>query len=125
MIGGLAQRADKYRKLEDILDTLQECLAIRAEGDKEPATADDQQPREMVKHPDHYGGDTVYETIKVLEAWMTPEQYIGFLRGSVHRYTSRAGKKDPAKLIEDLEKAITYLQFEIDFRKRNNMESVL
>ena len=38
---------------------------------------------EEVNHPDRYGGDTTYECIKVLEAWMPREQYKGFLRGNV------------------------------------------
>ena len=25
--------------------------------------------KETVNHPQHYGGDTVYEAIKVIEAW--------------------------------------------------------
>lgn len=31
--------------------------------------------KEEVNHPERYGGDTVYECIKVLEAWLPPEQY--------------------------------------------------
>lgn len=57
-----------------------------------------------MNHPNHYGGDTVYETIKVLKAWG-----LGFLLGNAVKYISRAGKKDPAKLLEDLEKAQWYL----------------
>ena len=38
--------------------------------------------KEMVNHPSHYGGDTVYECIKVLKAWMSKEEYQGFLRGN-------------------------------------------
>ena len=33
--------------------------------------------KEEVNHPERYGGDTVYECIKVLEAWLPPEQYKG------------------------------------------------
>lgn len=48
---------------------------------------------ERVNHPQHYGGDTTYETIKVLEAWLTPDEYRGFLKGNELKYLSRAGKK--------------------------------
>lgn len=65
-----------------------------------------------VNHPAHYGGDTVYETIKVIEAWK-----LNFNLGNAVKYISRAGKKarrSPlnAKL-EDLEKARWYLEREI------------
>lgn len=58
-----------------------------------------------VHHPNHYGGDTVYETIKVIEAWG-----LGFHLGNAVKYISRAGKKDPARTREDLEKAKWYLE---------------
>lgn len=69
-----------------------------------------------VNHPQHYGGDTIYETIKVLEVWLSPEQFIGFLRGNAIKYKSRAGKKGPADL--DLKKAQFYTNYEIDFIDR-------
>jgi hypothetical protein len=60
---------------------------------------------EAVDHPAHYGGDNLYETIKVVEAWK-----LGFHAGNAVKYISRAGKKDPTKTVEDLAKAIWYLQ---------------
>jgi len=63
-----------------------------------------------VNHPNHYGGDTIYETIKVLKAWMTPEQFEGFCLGNTIKYISRAGKKD-AKL-QELKKAKFYLDYQ-------------
>lgn len=62
----------------------------------------------QVNHPSHYGGDTPYETIKVIEAWN-----LGFHLGNSVKYLSRAGKKDPNRTIEDLEKAIWYIQKKI------------
>jgi len=69
-----------------------------------------------VEHPKHYGGDTLYETIKVLEAWMTPEQFIGGLRFNAIKYLSRAGKKGDAD--EDLAKAKFYVDYEIAYITR-------
>lgn len=66
-------------------------------------------PVEHVNHPSHYGGDTTYEAIKVIEAWE-----LGFCLGNTVKYISRAGKKDPTRTIEDLEKAKWYLDREID-----------
>ena len=67
---------------------------------------------EQVHHPSHYGGDTTYETIKVLKEWMTPEEFTGFCRGNCVKYLSRAGKK--GDLLTDLQKAKFYLDYEID-----------
>lgn len=47
---------------------------------------------EDVDHPGHYGGDTDYEVIKVLEAWDL-ELAKGFCWGNLIKYTARAGKK--------------------------------
>lgn len=60
---------------------------------------------DQVRHPAHYGGDTTYEAIKVIEAWE-----LGFHLGNTVKYISRAGKKDQTKELEDLEKAAWYLQ---------------
>lgn len=61
--------------------------------------------KEAVDHPDHYGGeDNPYEAIKVIEAWR-----LGFCLGNTVKYISRAGKKDAAKELEDLQKALWYL----------------
>lgn len=61
--------------------------------------------RETVDHPAYYGGsDDLYEAIKVIEQWG-----LGFHLGNTVKYISRAGKKDPAKELEDLKKAAWYL----------------
>lgn len=71
-------------------------------------------PPELVNHPSHYGGaDNPHETIKVLETWLTPEQFSGFLLGNAVKYLSRAGKKRQADAQVDLEKASWYLEREI------------
>lgn len=60
---------------------------------------------EQINHPVHYGGDTPYEAIKVIEAWE-----LDFPLGNAVKYIARAGKKKKEKEIEDLEKAIWYIQ---------------
>ena len=62
---------------------------------------------ENVNHPKHYGGDTPYETIKVIEAWG-----LDFHLGNAVKYISRAGKKGIAR--EDLEKAVWYLNKKLE-----------
>jgi hypothetical protein len=68
---------------------------------------------EMVKHPTHYGGEAnTYEAIKVIEAWELDRD---FYLGNVVKYISRAGKK--GSKLQDLEKALWYLQRRIDSLK--------
>lgn len=59
-----------------------------------------------INHPDHYlvGG---IETIDILKAKMTEDEYRGFLKGNVIKYVTRAGQKDDEKA--DLLKAQFYL----------------
>ena len=59
---------------------------------------------EAINNPKHYGGNTTYEAIKVIEAWE-----LNFHLGNVVKYISRAGKKDLTKTKEDLLKAQWYL----------------
>lgn len=67
--------------------------------------------KEMVNHPNHYGGENnMYEVIKVCEAWELDKDAYLF---NVVKYVARAGKKDPNKLLEDLEKAQFYLSRKI------------
>lgn len=74
--------------------------------------------KEMVNHPNHYGGaENVYEAIKVIEAWD-----LGFHLGNTVKYISRAGKKDTDKELQDLKKALWYLQRQIELleNEKNN-----
>lgn len=67
-----------------------------------------------VDHPAHYGSkDDPYEVIKVIRAWK-----LNFSLGNTVKYIGRAGKKDPAKFVEDLEKAAWYLNEEIQALKK-------
>lgn len=67
------------------------------------------QPKEQVDHPSHYGGkDNQYEAIKVIDAWD-----LGFSLGNTVKYISRAGKKDTDKELQDLKKALWYLEHHI------------
>jgi hypothetical protein len=64
-----------------------------------------------VNHPNHYGGDTTYEVIKVLESWGLD---FDFNLGNAVKYIARAGKKQKVKTIEDLKKAAWYLNRRIE-----------
>ena len=60
-----------------------------------------------VNHPSHYT-DGKIEVIDFIE-----DKGLNFHRGNAVKYIARAGKKDPAKEIEDLQKAVWYLNHEI------------
>lgn len=63
------------------------------------------QNKEMINHPDHYLKDSGFEVIDVIEAWN-----LDFSLGNALKYVARAGKKDPKKKKQDLEKAIWYIE---------------
>jgi hypothetical protein len=62
-----------------------------------------------INHPSHYGGDTTYEAIKVIEAWA-----LGFCLGNAVKYICRADRKGAP--LDDLKKAAWYLNREIQRR---------
>ena len=75
----------------------------------------DNEKKEMVNNPQHYGGvDNPYEVIKVCEAWGLDNDAYLF---NVVKYVARAGKKCVTKELEDLKKAAFYLN-----RKIQNLE---
>lgn len=61
-----------------------------------------------VNHPSHYT-DGKIEVIDFIE-----DRNLNFHRGNAVKYIARAGKKNPEKEIEDLEKAVWYLKREIE-----------
>lgn len=60
-----------------------------------------------VDHPAHYNAGQI-EVIDAIEDWG-----LGFHLGSAVKYIARAGKKDPGKYAEDLEKALWFIRREI------------
>ena len=69
--------------------------------------------KNKVKHPSHYAEGRKYEPVDVIRDWE-----LNFNLGNAVKYISRAGRKEDAVL--DLEKAIQYIQFEIDAIKAEN-----
>jgi hypothetical protein len=77
---------------------------------------------DAVNNPAHYGGaDNPYEVIKVLEAWLTPEEFRGFCKGNIHKYLARANMKGG---VEDQKKAAWYANRLIDFNKRHPEQAI-
>jgi hypothetical protein len=62
-----------------------------------------------VNHPAHYNMGGI-EVINAINAWGFGD---GFNRGNAIKYIARAGRKDPAKEVEDLKKARFYIDAEI------------
>ena len=68
---------------------------------------------DSINHPKHYTSHpSGIETIQIT-------RHMNFNRGNAVKYLMRAGLKDPAKEVEDLQKAVWYIQDEI---KRLNRE---
>ena len=67
---------------------------------------------DIINHPSHYT-DGKIEVIEFIE-----DKKLNYHRGNAIKYICRAGKKDPQKEIEDLQKAIWYINREIRNLKR-------
>ena len=77
---------------------------------------------DAVNHPSHYNQGRIECIEYILDKEMN------FCRGNAVKYITRAGQKDPDKEIEDLEKAVFYLNREIerlknDGRKENHQRT--
>lgn len=72
-----------------------------------------------VNHPSHYT-DGKIEVIDFIE-----DKNLNFHRGNAVKYIARAGKKNPEKEVEDLEKAVWYTNREIQRINGQSKNSVL
>lgn len=60
---------------------------------------------DTVNHPSHYASSSI-ECIDAMQAMLTPEQFVGYLRGNIFKYQWRYENKGG---IQDLEKSQWYL----------------
>jgi hypothetical protein len=60
---------------------------------------------DMVNHPPHYTSGGI-ETIDYIKAKMSPDEYIGYLRGNIFKYNTRIGLKGDS--VEDSGKIVWY-----------------
>lgn len=49
-------------------------------------------PKESKFYDEHYQGEV--QPIEIMQANMTPEEFVGFLKGNIIKYACRMGKKD-------------------------------
>ncbi|HOU67145.1 MAG TPA: DUF3310 domain-containing protein [Paludibacteraceae bacterium] len=71
----------------------------------------DNKDNDPVNHPAHY---TAYKGLEIIDL----TEQMNFNRGNAVKYITRAGLKDKAHELEDLEKAIWYTQREIQRIKK-------
>ena len=65
--------------------------------------------KDMVNRPSHYAGRNGIETIDAMRSSMTTEEFNGFLKGNVLKYSMRAGQKDA--LEQDANNIVWYAAF--------------
>lgn len=87
--------------------------AMHKKGICEQIVEYDPQRNDPVNHPTHY------TTGKIECIDFITDKKLNFCRGNAVKYIVRAGLKDPSKEIEDLEKAVFYLNREIEDLKAN------
>lgn len=70
--------------------------------------------------PAYYGGaENPYEVIKVLEAWLSPLEFYGWLRGTIIKYQGRPSKGQGNL---DNEKTAWYSRYLAEWLKRTGFE---
>ena len=72
----------------------------------------DNPPTDNVNHPSHYTSGK----IKVID--FVEDKELGFHLGNAIKYISRAGRKNPDKIVEDLQKAVWYINREIQILEK-------
>lgn len=102
------EKAKQYGKIEtNPVVTKTASTGVSVAAGKPTDTMND-----AVHHPQHYTlpGLTV-ESVDVIRAVLTPEEFKGWCKGNALKYSLRAGRKDPAKEVQDLAKAGVFLSW--------------
>lgn len=101
-------KAKQYGKIETepvVIDTASTGVSVADSKPTDPMN-------DAVHHPQHYtlpGLDV--ESVDVIRAVLTPEEFKGWCKGNALKYSLRAGRKDPAKEVQDLAKAGVFLSW--------------
>lgn len=82
---------------------------------KENIVGDRLREDEAITSPAHYVEGRRYEPKDVIRDWD-----LNFNLGNAVKYIARNGRKDGESAVKDLRKAVTYLNFEIDYLEGNN-----
>lgn len=79
---------------------------------------------DMVNHPPHYTNGPKHSVCgSAIEVIDITEDF-DFCLGNALKYIMRAGKKDPKKYVEDLEKSVFYINREIANAKAKEAKNV-
>ena len=102
------EKAKQYGKIETepVVDEAPTIGELVTEGNPTKMMND------AVHHPQHYtlpGLDV--ESVDVIRAVLTPEEFKGWCKGNALKYSLRAGRKDPTKEVQDLAKAGVFLSW--------------
>ena len=89
---------------------------VRNRKDADSYDSDKKDTNDPVNHPRHYTSGSI-EVIDYIE-----DQGFGMHLGNAVKYISRAGKKNPEKTLEDLQKASWYLERYIKLLKKQREE---
>ena len=101
----MASATDEQRMIEPVVLSLIEMLEAQM-NTKE--FEDTYEPTDMVNSPAHYmhGG---IETIELIKAFLTPEEFRGYLKGNVIKYRERAPYK--GQMEQDYKKGARYWEW--------------
>lgn len=93
----LAYNATKRKARMQSSTSLNDMIKEAEDARKEMAITMIEPPADPVNHPAHYkvGG---IETIQYIKAKLTPEEYRGYLKGNLLKYSSRIGHKGAAQI---------------------------
>lgn len=103
--------------VESLMNKIKEITSINEDCEKKIKNVkveDDENNNDPVNHPSHYTSGKI-EVMDFIE-----DKKLNFARGNVIKYVSRAGKKDPNKELEDLKKAMWYLNREVERLEKEN-----
>lgn len=93
---------------EELIELLEEYI------DEIPIEVEEETAKDMVNHPDHYTR-TEREVIDTMRGAMTKEEFTGYLKGNILKYTLRMGLKDSVSQEAGKIKAYTdYLEMHLN-----------
>ena len=85
-----------------------ECFAFK---ETEKIEIRGEKKKEEIHHASHYQLEGLgIEVMDVIKSVLTPEEYRGFLKGNVLKYSLRAGKKTDDEM-KDLKKCTEYINY--------------
>lgn len=116
-----AEEMDKFRgQVVTIAKVTNEGIYNIKEDDNDWCWTEDmlEPVNDNVNHPSHYT-DGKIEVIDFIE-----DKKLGFHLGNAIKYIARAGKKDKDKVVEDIQKAIWYLNRYLELNDRDCISEV-